>query len=101
MGGPGVEVGPPEKSGPGRGPELEVGVDCGGGGATGARAEAEGPPGVKGSRNELTEVTGGAPAGGGPHGRAAGKLDPWGFGMYGAGCCGDKGPDVRGRRRHI
>lgn len=94
-----------EEGAAGKGPELEVGVACGGEGATGDAESsahlAEGPPGGKGGKKELTEVTGGAAAGGSPHGRAAAKLDTSGFGMYGAGCCGDERPDVRGRRWHI
>lgn len=76
VGGPGVEVGMLEKIGPGKGPELEVGMACGGQGATGdekecaqdTRAEAEGSPGVQGSGKELTAVTGGATAAASPHG---------------------------------
>lgn len=107
--GPTVEVRPLGKVGPGRGSELEEGVACGGGGATGddegsaqvKRDEAEGPQGESGSENELTEVTGGAAAGWSPHGRAAGKVDTSGFGMYWAGCCGDEKADVRGGWQHI
>lgn len=106
----GVKEGPQGKVGPGRCSELDVGVSCGGGGPPGDDEgsaqvgdldEAEGPSGGRGSEKELTLVTGGAAAGGSPHGRAVGKLGTSGFGMYGAGCCGDERPDVRGGPRHI
>lgn len=109
MGGPGwvhtelgVEEGPPWKVGQGRGSEQAVGMCRGGGGTTGADEgsarvvdldETEGPPGGRGREKELTEVTGGAAAGG--------KLHTSGFGMYGAGCCGEERPDVRGGPPHI